>query len=60
MIITDIYLNYFIFQNNTWKLFKLFNTAFILSSQKDHLEIVKLLLEQKGIDIMKDKLHKNS
>ena len=39
------------FQNNNWKLSKLFNTALICASIKGCTEIVKLLLEQEEIDV---------
>ena len=38
------------FQNNYWNLFKLLWTALMMASRYSHLEIVKMLLEQKGID----------
>ena len=38
-------------QNNIWKLFKLFETALMKASDNDHTEIVKILVEQEGIDI---------
>ena len=40
-----------IIQNDIWKLLKLFETALILASMKGHTEIVKILVEQEGIDI---------
>ena len=39
------------FQNNKWKLYKLLFTSLIYASQKGHTEIVKMLLEQEGIDV---------
>ena len=39
------------FLNIIWNFFKLFNTALIWASKNGHTEIVKILLEQKGIDI---------
>ena len=49
--IIDVYFNNLRFQNNIWNFFELFNTALILASQNGHTEIVKILVEQKGIDI---------
>ena len=51
MVVINIYLNDLIFQNNIWKLIKLFYTALILESRSGYTEILKLLLEQEGIDI---------
>ena len=39
------------FQNHFWNSFKLLRTALILVSIKGLTEIVKMLLEHKGIDI---------
>ena len=39
------------FQNNKWKLYKLLFTSLIFASLNGHTEIVKMLLEQEGIDI---------
>ena len=47
----DVYFNNFLFKNNIWNFFKLFDTALILASRKGHTEIVKILIEQEGIDI---------
>ena len=45
-------INYYLkFKNNNWDLHKLFDTALILASQKSNIEAVKMLLEQKGIDL---------
>ena len=46
-----VYFNNLIFQNNIWNLFKLFETALIWASRYGHIEIVKILVEQKGINI---------
>ena len=51
MIIIHIYYNYLIFQNNIWNCFKLLCKALIVASSKCYTKIVKLLLEQEGIDI---------
>ena len=40
-----------IFQNDFWELLKLFRTALMLASDNGHVEIVKMLVEQEGIDI---------
>ena len=57
-VLFEVYFNYFIFQNNIWNFFKLFQTVLIRASKVDmsetcekNIEIVKLLLEQKGIDV---------
>ena len=47
----NFYFNNFIFQNNIWNFFKLFKTVLIIASENDHIEIVKILVEQEGIDI---------
>ena len=47
----DVYLSRLIFSNNIWDLFKLFETALLFATYKGCNEIVKLLLEQKGIDV---------
>ena len=39
------------FQNYIWNFFKLLNTALIWASMKGHTEIVKIFVEQKGINI---------
>ena len=39
------------FQNNIWNFFKIFQTALIWASKNGHSEIVKILVEQEGIDI---------
>ena len=39
------------FHDNIWKFFKLHETAFIKASRYDHTDIVKMLVEQEGIDI---------
>ena len=39
------------FQNNAWNLTKLLWTALMYASVCGHTEIVKILLEQSGIDI---------
>ena len=39
------------FQQNVWNLVKSLQTALIHASQGGYVEIVKLLLEQDGIDI---------
>ena len=39
------------FQNDIWKLFKLLFTALMRASANGNTEIVKILVEQKGIDI---------
>ena len=38
-------------QNHIWKFFKLLWTALIRASNNGHTETVKILVEQKGIDI---------
>ena len=47
----DFYFNNLKFQNNIWDFFKLFKTALIFASFNSHPEIVKILVEQEGIDI---------
>ena len=37
--------------NIAWNFFKLYKTALILASEKGYTEIVKILIEQVGIDI---------
>ena len=39
------------FLNNIWEFIKLLWTALMRASANGHTEIVKILLEQKGIDI---------
>ena len=39
------------FENNIWNFFKLFNTVLIYASMKGYTEIVRILVEQEGIDI---------
>ena len=39
------------FQNNSWNFIKLFMTALMWASEEGHTEIVKILIEQNGIDI---------
>ena len=51
IILIQVYFNHLKFQNYFWDLFKLFNTALIWAAQTGKTEIVKLLLEQEGIDI---------
>ena len=46
-----VYFNNLIFQNNIWSFFKLFGTALMIASERGHTEIVKILVEQEGIDI---------
>ena len=43
--------NFYLFQNNIWNFFKLFQTALSFASRYGHTEIVKILVEQEGIDI---------
>ena len=38
-------------QTHIWKFIKLYKTALIKASEKGHTKIVKILLEQEGIDI---------
>ena len=45
-----IYFNNLIFQSNIWDLFKLLKTSIMKASENGHTDIVKLLLEQEGID----------
>ena len=40
-----------IIQNYIWNLFELYVTTLISASVNGHIEIVKFLLEQEGIDI---------
>ena len=57
----NIYFNNLIFQNNIWNFFKLFRTALICAPEYGHTEIVKILVEQEGIDInAKDNVHFNN
>ena len=51
IFLANVYFNYLKFLNDIWKLFKLFDTALISASYNGHPEIVKLLLEQEGIEI---------
>ena len=46
-----VYFNNLIFQNNIWNFFKLFWTAFMIAISRGHSEVVKILVEQEGIDI---------
>ena len=39
------------FQNNIWKFFNLLDTALMKASWNGHTEIVKILVEQEGINI---------
>ena len=39
------------FQNNIWKLLKLFEASLIRASDNGHTKTVKILIEQKNIDI---------
>ena len=39
------------FENSIWKFFKLLWVALMHASNKGHTEIVKILVEQEGIDI---------
>ena len=39
------------YQNNIWELLKLFETALIIATQMGNTKIVKILLEQEGINI---------
>ena len=39
------------FTNNIWKLMKLFKTALMLASSEAKTKIVKILVEQEGINI---------
>ena len=56
-----VYFNNLIFQNNIWNFFKLFGTALILASEDGHTEIVKILVEQEGIDVnAKDEVYFNN
>ena len=50
IVFIDIYFNY-LFQNNIWKFFNLLWTALMIASVYGHTEIVKILVEQEGIDI---------
>ena len=50
-ILINIYFNYFRFQNNIWKIFKLLWTALMRASWNGCTETVKILVEQEGIDI---------
>ena len=47
----NVYSNYLIFQNNVWSFFNIFKTALMNASENDNTEIVKILVEQEGIDI---------
>ena len=47
----NIYFNYFIFQNNIWEFIKLLYTALMKAFDNGYTEIVKILVEQEGIDI---------
>ena len=38
------------FQNNDWNFFKLYETALIIASERHNTKIVKILVEQQGID----------
>ena len=39
------------FQNNVWNFIRLLWTALMLASEKGYIEIVKMLLDQNGIEI---------
>ena len=39
-------------QDNIWKLYKLFVTSLMIASRNGSIEIVKLLLEKEGIDVL--------
>ena len=47
----NFHYNNLIFQNNIWCFFKLFKTALMIAYLKGHTKIVKILVEQEGIDI---------
>ena len=51
IVFIKIYFNNLKIQNYIWNLFKLFDTALIWASEKGNTEIVKMLVEQDGIDI---------
>ena len=56
-----VYFTNFGFQNNIWNFFKLFYTALMKASKYSHTEIVKILVEQEGIDVnAKDKVYSNN
>ena len=46
-----VYLNDLIFQNRIWNFFKLCMTAIFWETAKGSTEIMKILVEQEGIDI---------
>ena len=48
---SNVYFNHFIFQSSIWSFFKLFNAALMRASNNGHTEIVKILIEQEGIDL---------
>ena len=55
------YFNNMIFRNNIWNFFKLFKAALIWASASGHTEIVKIFVEQEGIDInAKDEVYFNN
>ena len=52
MLKDSVYFNNLLFQNNIWNFFKLFNTALMKASANGHKEIMKILVEREGIDII--------
>ena len=50
----------FIFPNNIWNFFKLLWTALIFASENENIEILKILIKQKGINLnAKDNFYLN-
>ena len=47
----NVYFNNLKFQSNIWNFFKLFKTALIYVSENGYTKIVKVHVEQEGIDI---------